>query len=167
MKPIVIALALMLLPTPAAAEPVRSLAQLPPIVQEHIRDMERGCGADATPDYRLSEIVHVHPLSGPRTRDYIVDEGRFRCRSAGGFTHHGFCGATGSCGFAVYLQRGREWTRVSTPCSDLAVGWYTIRRPGKKTVLVIQRRCYGGACRGPHSYVLRITRDAVTEKEIR
>jgi hypothetical protein len=164
-KPIVIAFALMLLPTWTSAEPVTKLAQLPPIVQEHVRSWERGCGG-LKPDYRLSEIVHVRSLSGPRTRDYIVDARKFGCRHDDGYTSYtSYCGS-GGCAFTVYLQRHGEWSDVG---GDLAMSWYTIRRPGKKTVLVIKRRCYGSLaeCRGRGNNVLQITRNAVTEKEIR
>lgn len=164
MKPIVIALALMLLPTPAAAEPVRSLAQLPPIVQEQIRQMEGECRFyEEKLDYRLSEVVQVHSLSGARTRDYIVDGKKFGCRG---------CPGSMGCILAIYIKRHGAWSNVG---GELASSWYTIRGPGKKTVLVITRRCFDGPEKCPETSasgettnsVLRITRDAVTEKKLR
>jgi hypothetical protein len=177
MRSIIVTLALVLLPTWASAEPFTGkLAQLPPIVQEHIREMERGCievGA-GRPDYRLSKVVQVHPLSGARTRDYIVDEGQFGCHSEGFTSSSGLCGS-GGCGFAVFVQRGRDWvcgTRTGPPCNDLAADWYTIRRPGKRTVMVIKRRCYGDKaepCYGRYCYssILRVTRVSMKEVALR
>ena len=174
MRSIVIAFALMLLPTWAAAEPFAGkLAQLPPIVQKHVQDLEQGCSRSrdgGKPDYRLSDVVHVHSLSGARTRDYIVDHRKFGCRSEGFTSYIDLCGS-GGCGFAVYVQRRGEWSAV--PDGDLAVGWYTIPRPGKRTVLVIKRRCHGDKgepCYGRYtcsSSTLRVTRDGVKEAALR
>ena len=174
MKPIVVAIALMLLPTQASAEPFAGkLAQLPPIVREHVRDLERGCSRyydGGKPDYRLSDVVHVHSLSGARTRDYIVDARKFGCRRDGSTSYTGWCGS-GGCHLAVYVQRRGAWSAV--PDSDVAIRWYTLPRPGKRTVLVIKRRCHGdeGApCYGSHSCsssTLRVTCDGVKEAALR
>jgi hypothetical protein len=166
MKPIVVALALMLLPTPAAAEPFAGkLSDLPPIVQEHVRNLEGECSAlQGKPVYRLSEVVHVHALSGPTTRDYIIDGKKFGCRGAS----PGCPGSMG-CVLAVYVKRHGEWSAVE---GELAIGWYTIPRPGKRTVMVIKRRCYGtkdAPCyeRYCYSSALRVTRDGMKEVALR
>src|SRR5262245_61472190 len=103
MKSIIVTLALMLLPSWASAEPFTGkLAQLPPIVQEHIREMDGECRArEGTPDYRLREVVRVHSLSGPGTRDHILDGKKFGCRDS---ISVGCPGSMG-CVLAVYVKR--------------------------------------------------------------
>jgi hypothetical protein len=142
--------AITLVSASAEARP-RTLSQLPPAVAQTIRMAENDCRGDGNkPHYRLGEVVHQRSLSGPRARDYIVDLGQFRCR--GSMPSRRWCGATGNCEVITYLNpRPGKWVAHEYQ----VINWYTIRRPGKKTALVMWIRCYeskDAPCRGRYYY---------------
>jgi hypothetical protein len=149
--------------------PAQTLSHLPPMVAEEIRGGEQACrNHKMRPVYRLNEVVHQHSLSGRGSRDYIVDPTKLRCRERGGFMSHaavmgGNCGS-GGCGISVFLQpRHGQWVAQGFLVTD----WHVIRRPGKKTLLVIGIRCYGSApeCRTRnYSTVVRVSRDGSAEE---
>jgi hypothetical protein len=119
--------------------PAQTLSQLPPIVAQTIRGAEESC-IDEKPQYRLDEVVYQVSLSGPGTRDYVVDMRNFRC----GDNPPGFCGVSGVCGFHVFLNPtpGR-WVSALGEGNAVARGWYTVRRKGP-ALLVVLNSCDAG-----------------------
>ena len=123
--------------------PAQTLSQFPQEVADVIRSAEEYCiGEKQRPEYRLDEIVYQVSLSGPGTRDYVVDLRKFRCSDS---PPPPYCGVTGFCGFDVFLNPspGRWVHAMYDGPYGSARGWYTVRRK-EQTLLVIQNRCDGG-----------------------